>query len=186
MSKEKDSFGDAFVVEMLKKAASGGGWHSYQWRHASKSSYVKMMVKDGKKLMGGSGFYPHSKVDLVVGLVKGAVAFFNDRTAKGVRPVEIVSNFHYSLGDFVIGDIALFVFNKDVIALANGNESAEAGQSLYDTKDEKGAFFSRNMVNTMKEVALGEGHWFKYQWSGMERLAYVERVVDAAGISRIS
>jgi hypothetical protein len=183
MSQVKDSFGDPFIMEMLKKADAGGGWHTYQWRDASKTSYVKMMVKDGQKLMIGSGFYPHSKAELVVGLVKSAVSYFNDRIAKGVRPVEIVSNFHYQLGDFSIGDISLFVLNKDVTILANGDNSNDAGQNHYNTKDDNGTFFLRNIVNTMKDAPLGEGRWLEYNWSWMLRLAYVERVADAGGAS---
>jgi hypothetical protein len=142
-----------------------------------------MMVKDGQKLMIGSGFYPHSKADLVVGLVKSAVSYFNDRTAKGVRPVEIVSNFHYQLGDFAIGDISLFVLNKDVTILANGDNPGDAGQNHFNSKDDNGTFFLRNIVNAMKEAPLGEGRWLEYNWSGMLRLAYVERVADAGGAS---
>jgi hypothetical protein len=183
MSQVKDSFGDPFIMEMIKKAEAGGGWHTYQWRDASKSSYVKMMVKDGQKLMIGSGFYPHSKADAVVSLVKGAVAYFNDRIAKGIRPVEIMGSFSYQLGDFIVGDISIYALTKDVVVRASSSGAFDIGQSYHDIKDGRGNFFLRIIVDTMKDVPLGEGRWFEYHLRGMIRLSYVERVIDNQGVS---
>jgi len=181
--KEKDSFGEAYVATMLEKAAAGGGWRSYQWRDATKNSYVKMTIKDGQKLMVGCGFYPHSKADSVVSLVKGAVAYFNDKIAKGSRSDEILGFFNYQLGSFILGDLYLYVVNKDVIMMAHGNTPGEAGQSYYDTKDSKGNFFLRDMVKVMKDLPLNEGRWFDYEWKNAPKKVYMERVVDANGVS---
>lgn len=181
MSKVKDSFGDVFVQSMVTKAREGGGWHTYQWRDASKVSYVKLIEKDGQQLMIGSGFYPHSKEDLVISLVKGAVSFFNDKIAHGIRPIEVWSQFNYQVGDFIIGDLYIFALNKDVVMLANGDRPGDAGQSYYDVKDDKGVYYQRIMVNAMKDAPLGEGRWFEYTGFHAPKRAYMERVVDDKG-----
>jgi hypothetical protein len=143
LSQERDSFGDLFVQAMIKKARDGGGWHTYQWRDAAKVAYVKMVVaQDGQQIMIGSGFYPHSKEDQVISLVKGAVSFFNENTAKGMRPVEIFGQFNYQLGDFILGDLYIYATTKDVLVIANGNDPGQAGQSYYDMKDDKGVYIS--------------------------------------------
>ena len=183
LSEERDSFGESFLMTMIKKAEEGGGWHTYQWRDAAKVAYVKMVEKDGQKLMIGCGYFPHDKGDLVVSLVKGGVAFFNDRIKKSIRPLEIFSNFNYSLGDFILGDLYLYVVTSDVLVLANGALPNEAGQNYYNHKDDKGVFFLRNMVNTMKDAPLGEGRWFEYAWFNATKKAYMERVTDSSGIS---
>jgi len=180
---EKDSFGDPFVADMLKKAQAGGGWHIYQWRDASKSAYVKMMEKDGQKLMIGCGFYPHSKADSVVALVSGAVAFFNNRLKMGIHPKEVFASFSYTLSDFVFGDLSIFALDSNVVIFASGSRVLDIGQSYRAIKDGKGKFFMHDIVKTMKDVPPGEGRWFEYHLSGMIRLAYVERVVDNEGNS---
>lgn len=182
-SQERDPFGERFIMAMIKKAEEGGGWYTYQWQDAAKVSYVKMVEKDGKKLIIGCGYFPHAKADLVTSLVKGGVSFFNDRIKKDIKPLEIFSNFNYSLGDFILGDLYLYVATSDVLVLANGGLPNEAGQNYYNNKDDKGAFFLRNMVNAMKDAPLGEGRWFEYTWFNALKKAYMERVIDPNGNS---
>jgi signal transduction histidine kinase len=183
LSEERDSFGERFIMSLIKKAEDGGGWYAYQKRDSSKVSYVKMVEKDGQKLMIGCGYYPHYKGDSVISLVKSGVVFFNDRIKSGIQPLEVFSNFNYSLGDFILGDLYLYAVTSDVLVLANGALPNDAGQNYYNHKDDKGVFFLRNMVNAMKDAPLGEGHWFEYEWFNATKKAYMERVTDSSGIS---
>ena len=74
----RDTFGSYIIQLMIEKAKSGGGWVNYQWRDAAKVSYIMPVEKDGKPYLVGAGYYPHSKSDAVINLVKGAVTYFND------------------------------------------------------------------------------------------------------------
>src|SRR5205823_8999225 len=62
---------------------------NYEWRGASKVSYVKKVVKGDKTYIIGAGYYPHSKESSVENLVKGAADLFNT-TIKNNRSKEEV------------------------------------------------------------------------------------------------
>jgi len=178
----QDQFGTFIVQEIVKKAKDGGGWVTYQWRNATKVSYVKSFTKDGKQYAIGSGYYPHSKQDLVVSLVKGAVAYFNEVVhKKGLAPDEVFSTLSYPTGRFVAGDLYLYAVSFDGVMMANGDRPGLIGTNVLNVKDSEGKLTNQEIINKLK--ASTEGFWIEYLSKNAQKRTYVEKVTDAKGVS---
>lgn len=174
----RDIFGSEFVQKMIDVARRGGGWVVYEWQGAAKVSYAKMVEKDGKKYVIGCGYYPHSKEDAVVSLVRGAVSRFYLYSNRGDSVEEAFSEFSFLGGNFIYADLSITVFDKNLVMRANGYDTAQIGVSSWDTKDEKGTYIFRSIPKMLELVPLGEGRWLEYELDGVQMRAYVERVVD--------
>ena len=136
---------------MIKKAKAGGGWVTYQWRNATKVSYVKSFTKDGKEYVIGAGYYPHSKRDIVIGLVKAAVAYFNDVVIKkGFLVDEVFSTLSYPAGRFVMGDLYLYAVDFNGQMMANGDRPGLIGTNVLNVKDAEGKFVNQEIINSLK------------------------------------
>lgn len=173
-SELRDSLGVPFVKNMLQKAQQGGGWVTYEWRGATKLSYVELVSKDGKDYVVGAGYYPHSKRDAVVGLVQAAVDYFYTVLAKGISTQEIFSSFSYPLGRFVVGDLYLFSLDFDGIIMAQGDRPGLIGQSAWDYRDENGLYMNREIVKRLQETQ--EGVWIEYRSKGARKMTYAQKV----------
>ena len=177
---ERDSFGTPFIQMIIDLAKKGGGWITYEWFGAIKVSYTKMISKDGKDYAIGCGYYPFSKEDAVVGLVKAGVALFNKTIGEGKPKNEAFGLFGYPLGRFVSGDLYLYAmtFSGDVVA--HGERGGLIGTNGWDYKDARGKYVNREIVEKLK-VATG-GIWIEYMSKRAPKKAYAEKVVDSKGI----
>lgn len=176
----KDAFGTNIVQELIKKAKSGGGWVTYQWRNATKVSYVKLLLKDGREYVVGAGYYPHSKRDIVIGLVKAAVAYFNDVVIKKGFPVdEVFSTLSYPAGRFVMGDLYLYALDFNGQMMANGDRPGLIGTNVLSVKDAEGKFVNQEIINALKNSE--EGIWTEYKSKNATKVTYAEKVTDANG-----
>lgn len=179
---QKDVFGTHIVQELLKMAKSGGGWVTYQWRNATKVSYVKSFNKDGKEYVIGAGYYPHSKHDVVIGLVKAAAAYFNDVVnTKGFPVDEVFSTLSYPAGRFVMGDLYLYAVDFNGQMMANGDRPGLIGTNVISVKDSEGKFVNQEIINSLKKSA--DGIWVEYKSKNAMKTTYVEKVTDASGKS---
>ncbi|MDR3550830.1 MAG: cache domain-containing protein [Candidatus Babeliales bacterium] len=178
----RDSFGAPIVKSVIDKAEQGGGWITYNWRNATKISYVQMVKKDDKKYIVGCGYYPHSKSDAVVTLVKGAVALFNDVKAQKRPKEEAFSTYSYSLGRFVLGDLTLNAIDFKGILMAQGNRPGLVGTNSWDYKDAHGKLINQEIVAKLK-AHPGEGIWVDYIAHRARKHVYAERVEDDKGNS---
>ena len=177
---QRDVFGTYMVQEMIKKASEGGGWLTYQWRNATKVSYVKSFTKDGKEYVIGAGYYPHSKRDVVIGLVKAAVAYFNDIVLKkGFLVDEVFSTLSYPAGRFVMGDLYLYAVDFNGQMMANGDRPGLIGTNVLNTKDAEGKFVNQEIINRLKNS--NEGIWIEYRSKNATKLTYAEKVHDQSG-----
>jgi signal transduction histidine kinase len=175
----RDNFGTPFIKTMLKVAKKGGGWVTYQWRDATKISYVKEVNKDGKIFVLGCGYYPHSKADAVVSLVKGAVAMFKQAMKEG-RPIEeVFSTFSYPLGRFVHGDLYLYALDFNGVHFAHGDRPGFIGTSAYDYRDAHGKYVNQEIIAKLKDGA--DGVWIEYFSKNADKRAYAEKVTDNNG-----
>lgn len=182
LSDLRDPFGTYIVQEIVKKGKDGGGWVTYQWRNATKVSYVKPFTKDGKQYVIGSGYYPHSKQDLVVSLVKGAAAFFHEVVnKKGLAADEVFSTLSYPTGRFVAGDLYLYAVSFDGIMMANGDRPGLIGTNVLNVKDSDGRLINQEIINKLK--ASTEGIWIEYSSKNARKKTYAEKVTDAKGMS---
>lgn len=179
----KDSFGAPIIQNIIAKAQAGGGWLTYQWRKASKISYVKEVDKNGKEYVVGAGYYPHSKKDAVISLVKGAVAYFNEIIAQGYDAQEAFSTMNYPQGRFVLGDLYLICQDFKGNIQAYGFAPSSVGQNDYDYQDSFGKYVNRETIEALKEVSLGKGVWVEYQSKNAPKKTYAEQVVDKNGKS---
>ena len=177
----KDTFGTPFVQAFINKAQAGGGWVTYQWRNATQKAYVKEVYKEGKTYIIGCGYYPHSKVDEVVTLVKGAVALFNE-TIKQNRPIdEVFSTLSYPLGRFIYGDLYLYALDFKGTQMAHGELPGLIGTNAYNYKDAAGKLVNQEFYAKLKEVDFGTGVWVDYISRNAPKRAYGEKVVDSKG-----
>jgi signal transduction histidine kinase len=180
LSEMRDTFGTYIVKEIIKKAKGGGGWVTYQWRNATKISYVKLFKKDGKEFAVGAGYYPHSKRDVVVGLVKAAVAYFNDIVVdKGFLIDEVFSTLSFPVGRFVMGDLYLYAISFNGQMLANGDRPGLIGTNVMNVRDAEGKFTNQEIINKLKNTT--EGIWLEYQSKNALKLTYAEKVTDREG-----
>jgi signal transduction histidine kinase len=175
----KDAFGVSMVQEFIKKAQSGGGWVSYEWRGATKVSMVKMVTKDEKNYVIGCGYYPHSKEDLVQNLVRGAVALFNTTVQQGRDPKEALSILNYPMGKFIVGDLYLYALDFEGNIFAQGDRPGLTGGNSLDYADSNGVKANQVIIKKLKET--NGGVWVEYTSKNAPKRAYAEKVVDKTG-----
>ncbi len=173
----KDAFGTYIVRTILSAAKNGGGWITYQWRNATKISYVKQVEKDKKTYVIGAGYYPHSKSSAVVNLVKSAVAHFDEALKnQGEDLAEIFSILSYPKGRFIFGDLYLFALAFDGIIWAQGERPGLIGSDAKDRPE------NQDIFNQLKRKVPGEGVWVEYMSKGALKKVYAEKVVDNKGV----
>lgn len=175
----KDSYGTFIVRSIIEKAKKGGGWIVYEWKNATKLSYIMPVKKNGKTYAVGCGFYPHSKRDAVVNLVNGAVSFFNEGKSEGDPIDQAFSRFNYALGSFVFGDLYLFALGFDGNIMAQGDRPGLIGQNVLEYKDENGKFLNKEIINKLKKS--DNGIWVEYVSKRASKKTYARKVTDAAG-----
>lgn len=177
-TKYEDALGQPVVKNIIEKAKSGGGWLNYEKDNATKVVYVKSTEKSGKRLVIGAGFYPLSKRDSVVSLVRNAVDSFNKNKTAGRPNQAIFGEFSYPLGRFVIGDLYLFALDFKGFIVAQGDIQGIIGTNALNNKDESGKFINREIIDGLKEK---DKIWVEYVSKGAKKLTYAEQVTDNDG-----
>ena len=180
-STKSDGFGTLYVKRMVEAAQKGGGWVTFEWYDATKVAYAKLVEKDGKKYVIGCGFYPNSKADAAVTLVRGAASTFYNYIDRGASEQDAFSDFSYLGGKFVYGDLYIYVFDKDLTIKANGRDPGEIGLSFLDVKDEQGNYLLRPVLSAFENSPKGRGHWFDYVFYNAPMRTYIEQVFDKKG-----
>jgi signal transduction histidine kinase len=163
---DEDKF---FVQALIQKAQDGGGWVNYVWSHAPKLGYVELVKdKDGTYIIG-SGYHPNNKRSLVVSMVKRGTKYFNswgrERAAR---------EFNNKQGEFIIGDLALFMYDFKGNVLSQGDYLSYVGQNLYNFRSPSGDYIIQNLLGK----AEAGGGWISYEWANDLAEAYVEKVTD--------
>lgn len=175
-----DAYGTPIVQEILNKGKKGGGWITYAWRNATKVAYVQQVKKDHKVYTIGCGYYPHSKEDTVVNLVKGAVALWNKMKANKEPREEAFSSLSYSMGRFVAGDLYLYALDFKGTIFAQGDRPGLIGTNSFDYKDSTGKLVNQEIINKLK-ARPDEGVWVEYTSKRARKKAYAQRVTDNQG-----
>lgn len=175
----RDSFGILITQEVIKKAQAGGGWITYNWRNATKVTYVQQVEVEGKLYTVGTGYYPHSKKDSVVNLVKGAVSLFDQAIEKGSSPEEVFAIISYPLGQFVLGSLYLYALDFEGEIVAQGNTPGLIGSSAWESSDEKGIKINQEIIAKLQKNI--EGIWIDYISKNAAKRAYAEKVTDKEG-----
>jgi hypothetical protein len=174
-----DWVGTPIVKQIIKKAQQGGGWVTYGWNNGTKVAYVRLVEKEGKSYVVGAGFFPHSKEETVVNLVKGGVALFN-QVKKENQPIYwAFSRMSYPSGSFVAGNLYLYALDFHGKILAQGDRPGLINSNSWDYQDEKGLYVNREIIRRLENS--NEGTWVEYISKRALKRAYAEKVVDKQG-----
>lgn len=177
----KDTYGVEIVKGFIKEAMTptNNGWVTYEWKGATKISYVKKVTKGDKAYVIGCGYYPHSKTDAVENLVKSAVALFNDVIKHGRPKDEALSTFSYPLGRFVLGDLYLYALSFEGVHVAHGEMPGLIGTNGLQYRT-GGRFLNQEIIQKLKDKGSG-GIWIEYESKNAIKKTYAERIVDGSG-----
>jgi cytochrome c len=175
----RDVYGLSIVQNLINKAKQGGGWVTYGWRNSTKVSYVKQVTIDGKIYVVGTGYFPHSKEDSVVSLVRGAVALFNEAMAHKRAPENVFALMSYPQGSFVLGDLYLYALDFEGNVFAQGDRPGLIGTSAWEVADAAGVKVNQMVIAKLKETH--QGIWFEYISKKAHKRAYAEMVTDNKG-----
>lgn len=177
----RDRFGNVFFRDILNAARRGGDWVSYEWRNVTKQSYVKLVKKGEREFVIGSGYYPHSKADKVINLVRGAIDWIQKIKSEG-RPIEeAFGDMNYPLGRFVDGDTFLYVIDNKGTVLAYSDMPSLIGTNMLDYKSENGIFVNREVMERLKNS--DKGIWIEYISRRARYRSYAEKYTADNGIT---
>ena len=175
----QDDFGAYFVRDMVKKAQEGGGWITYEWKGASKVSFIQPVKKGELTFLIGAGYYPHSKADAAINLVKGAVSAFN-KVSQLDQPLDRAwGQMSYSLGQFVKGNLYLFAARFDGLLVAQGERPSFIGSYVLGYKDQKGVPFNQLIIDKLKENP--KWVWIEYMSKNAQKRTYAQKITDKKG-----
>ncbi len=169
-----DWVGTPAIQNMIQVAKEGGGWVTYEWHNATKVTYVQLVEKEGKAFVVGSGFFPHSKKEAVVNLVKGGVALFDKIKNEGKPADRVFSLLSYPGGSFVTGNLYLYALDFSGNIMAQGDRPGLIGSNAWNYKDENGVYVNREIVKKLK--ASSEGVWVEYTSKRALKKTYAEKV----------
>ena len=150
-----DSIGASIVQGILDDATPDGAWTTYRTtnpttgRDEPKRSWV--VARNG--LVFGSGYY-NDVDELVKDQVAGAIERYE---AVGSAAFEEIT----SSGDYIDGELYVFVGAPDGVILAHAANPDLVGQDLYDLQDSTGAYIVRGILDT----ATPDGAWTTYRFT---------------------
>lgn len=177
----RDEYNTPITQEIIRKASIGEHWAIYSWRNATTVAYIQQVIKDGVTYVIGTSYFPHSKADQVIRLVRGAVGLFNELVIKQkYPPEEAFSSYSYPAGRFVIGDLYVYVLDFNGVIYAQPDRPGLIGSNAWNYQDASGKFTNQEIINKLKAVPQGTGIWVKYFSKGAPKLVYAEKVMDNA------
>ncbi len=168
----KDKHGNYLVRGLIKKGQEGGGWVDYTWKNAPKRGYLERVSDRSGDYIIGSGYYPLSSRDKAVEMTKGAVKYFEEYGRE--RASHEIST---AQGQFIFGDLYVFMFDYEGNCLAHGGTPALVGQKLIGMRAPDDIYIVREMIERAKEG----GGWLEYRWKNDLMVSYVEPVHDRQG-----
>ncbi len=75
--------------------------------------------------------------------------------------------------DFIDGDLYLFVYDENGIALAHGQEPERIWKNLWEMRDRFGSLVVQDVINKCREG----GGWISYEWRNSPKLTYVKSFI---------
>jgi signal transduction histidine kinase len=178
----KDYSGKSFVKEIIKAATQkGSGWVDYTWYDPEVKETLPKVVYCEKvdDVIMCSGIYSkrskRTRKD-AMDWVDKAVQLYQ---AAGKRIA--LSEFTNPKGQFVEGEMYIFVLDPQGTMLAHGANERFVGENWIDVRDPEGKLFIRDII----ETAAGKGSgWAEYMWYDPEvketlpKVVYFEKIDD--------
>ncbi len=160
-----DDNGVYYVQAIIEKAKSGGGWIDYIENNSPRFVYVEPVQVGTNHLVIGSGLHPISKPEMMQLLVKRAVSSLSD-----IKLEQALGQIVKRGGDFIKGDLEVFVFDYQGICYAYGEDASKIWKNMYRETDEKGIPFVQDFIKVVKD---GSGT-FEYKMNNATKVAYLE------------
>lgn len=129
---------------------------------------------------------------LVLGLAVTGLSMADDKSSaeslvkKGVEFYKVngedkaLEEFSNTKGQFVMGELYLFVVDFNGLTTAHGGNPALIGKNMKDLKDADGKLFIQEMMTAAKK----DGGWVDYKWKNpktgevMPKSSYVQKIGD--------
>lgn len=114
-------------------------------------------------------------------LVEKAAALINAEGIEAAKP-----KLHDPQGEFVKGELYIFVIDYEGNTLIHGGKPAIVGKNLFNMKDPNGVFFLQDMVKLAKKDGQG---WTRYHWSNPKtnkvspKVTYVMKLSDGKSLA---
>lgn len=154
------------IIELAKKQGQG------IVATFDKNSYEKLFIKtvdtpEGKVILV-AGVYIQSKALSVQAMVEKALRYLPEHSM-----VEALNTFTDTQGEFYAGDVYLFMYNTEGIALANGEHKNMIWQDYIRVKDSEGQRILENII----QLARKGGGWYTYPSRNAQRRIYVRPIM---------
>ncbi len=163
----KDDDGNLYIQEIIKKGLEGGGWVNVKLRNSFESVYVESIELGLEKYLIVTAFFPISKRETSLLLVKSAVGIL-----KTSSEVEAMRAFTQP-GSFIRGDLSITVYDSEGICLADGENYDNIWRNMLDAKDDNGKPYVRLLIN---EVRRGPVQ-LTYTLRKAQKTVFAEQVV---------
>lgn len=179
----QDDFGYYYVQGMIKEALDGGGWFSYRSDNVSRSTYLQLIEKGGKKFVLAAGYYPVFKAQAVISLVRGAATLFNSFVKDGLDKEIAFGAFMYPGSRFVYGNLYITVYDEQGTILVHGERPTLLGRHVLNERDADGKAVVKEIIENLKNKDVGKGFWVQHRSKNAIKNSYAERVEDGKGHS---
>lgn len=138
----------------------------------NKNSYEKLFIKrvdtpEGKFIIT-VGTYIQSKAVTAQSMVEKAIRYL-----KNTSLIETLNEITQPKGQFYYGDIYLFVYNSQGIALANGEYKNMIWQDNQKFKDETG----QHIIQKIVSLGKNGGGWMTYPTRNSTRRVYIKPIL---------
>jgi hypothetical protein len=158
----------SFIPEMLERGRNGG-WMPITWNNGTLFAYVKTAIKNGRRYIIGSGFYPDSARFTAQELVKRAIQFAKQRGAK-----TLFSRVNNS-STFAKGEEYIAGYDMSGMTMCHGRMPFYTGQNRFAITDTEGKKYVRDLIEEAQRNGSG---WIEYQEDWMLKRAYFEAFTD--------
>ena len=152
---------------MIEQAKAGGGWVDFKKKNSFEAVYVEKIDMGVESYIIGCGMFPVNKPETMALLVKSALGDLK------VYPDDVVCDkLIRRSGEFIRGDLYVFVLDLDGYCYAAGDNYELIWQNMLDWKDDEGKPFVKNIIDGS---AQGPDHYI-YKFNKRMRVDYAEQV----------
>lgn len=165
---QKDPMGRYIVKDMINVAKKNGkGIVSYFDSNAYTIAYIEAVdIPDGKFVIGAQ-FHPASKVQAAKALVSRAIRHLKENASS-----EAFREFMLREGQYLRGDLHIFVYDNKGTRLVNGIHTQQIWHNFLKTADQEG----KAVVGDIISRAVNGGGWVEYQVRNATRRVYAKAV----------
>ncbi|MBN1981750.1 MAG: cache domain-containing protein [Chitinivibrionales bacterium] len=141
--------------------------------HMKHSLYSTVLVVVAVAFING-GAFGQTKQEKAVSLIKKGIDYIK---AQGKEKAFV--EFNNTKGQFIDGDLYIFVFDMKGLTLAHGANVKLVGQNQTDLMDADGKEFVKEFINVAKTKGSG---WVDYKWTNpvskkiQDKSTYIEKV----------